>query len=112
MLQSLVRWSIHNRVVVVVLAVLLLAAGVYAAFQARLDVFPDFAPPQAVIQTEAPGLSPTEVEQLVTLPLESAVNGVPHLETLRSQSVQGLSVLTVIFQDSTDVYRARQQLTE
>jgi CzcA family heavy metal efflux pump len=96
----------------VVLALLLLAAGLYAAARARLDVFPDFAPPQVVVQTEAPGLSPAEVEQLVTLPIESALNGLPRLDTLRSESIQGLSVVTVIFQDGTDVYRARQQVGE
>src|SRR5204863_4138494 len=82
------------------------------AGRARLDVFPEFAPPQVVVQTEAPGLSPLEVEQLVTLPIEQAVNGIPRLETLRSQSIQGLSVITAIFEDGTDLYRARQQVSE
>ncbi len=112
MLQALVGWSIHNRVVVVVLAVFLLVLGAYAAGHAKLDVFPEFAPPQVVIQTEAPGLSPGEVEQLVTLPLESAVNGIARLDVLRSKSIQGLSVITVIFQDGTDIYRARQLVAE
>jgi CzcA family heavy metal efflux pump len=112
MLQALVDWSIHNRVVVVVLAVLLLGLGLYAADRARLDVFPEFAPPQVVIQTEAPGLSAGEVEQLITLPIETAVNGIPRLDVLRSHSIQGLSVITVIFQDGTDIYRARQLVAE
>src|SRR5262245_59257367 len=112
MLQAVVNWSIHNRVVVLALAVLLLLLGVNAARRARLDVFPEFAPPQVVIQTEAPGLSPNEVEQLVTLPIEYAVNGIPRLDVLRSKSVQGLSVVEIIFQDGTDIYRARQQVTE
>jgi CzcA family heavy metal efflux pump len=112
MLQALVAWSIRNRVLVVVLAGLLLVGGLYASKSARLDVFPEFTPPQVVIQTEAPGLSASEVEQLVTLPVENAVNGVPRLEVLRSQSIQGLSVLTVIFQDGTDLYRARQVVGE
>jgi CzcA family heavy metal efflux pump len=112
MLQGLVAWSLRQRVVVLVLAVLLLLAGLHAARTARLDVFPEFAPPQVVIQTEAPGLSPREVEQLVTLPVEQAVNGVPRLDVLRSQSVQGLSVVNVLFQDGTDIYRARQLVTE
>jgi CzcA family heavy metal efflux pump len=112
MLQALVHWSIHNRVVVLVLAVLLLVLGLYAASHAKLDVFPEFAPPQVIIQTEAPGLSASEVEQLVTLPLETAINGIPRLDVLRSKSIQGLSVLTVIFQDGTDIYRARQLVTE
>src|SRR5437588_5712083 len=112
MLQAVVLWSLRNRVVVVALALLLLGIGVFAVRKSRLDVFPEFAPPQVVIQTEAPGLSPSEVEQLVTLPVENAVNGIPRLETLRSQSIQGLSVITVIFQDGTDLDRARQRVAE
>jgi len=112
MLPSIVAWSIRQNIVVVVLAGLLLAAGLYASSRASLDVFPEFAPPQVVIQTEAPGLSPTEVEQLVTVQIESTVNGVPRLDVLRSQSIQGLSVITAVFQDGTDIYRARQQIAE
>ncbi len=112
MLQPLVAWSLRYRALVVVLAALALVVGVHAALHARLDVFPEFAPPLAVIQTECPGLAPADVEQLVTLPIEAAVNGVPRLATLRSQSIQGLSVITAIFQDGTDIYRARQQITE
>jgi CzcA family heavy metal efflux pump len=112
MLQAIVAWSIRNRVVVVVLAVLLLVGGLYATRQSKLDVFPEFAPPQVVVQTEAPGLSATEVEQLVTLPIEQAVSGIARLDVLRSQSIQGLSVITVIFTDGTDIYRARQQVAE
>jgi CzcA family heavy metal efflux pump len=112
MLQAIVAWSIRNRVVVVVLAAGLLAGGVYAARQAKLDVFPEFAPPQVIVQTESPGLSAAEVEQLVTLPIEQAVNGISGLDVLRSQSIQGLSVVTAIFTDGTDIYRARQQVAE
>src|SRR5436309_7011971 len=99
MLQATVEWSTRNRVVVLVLAASLLALGAYAAGHARLDVFPEFAPPEVVIQTEAPGLSPAEVEQMVTLPVESAVNGLPRLDVVRSRSIQGLSVVNVIFAD-------------
>jgi CzcA family heavy metal efflux pump len=112
MLQAIVNWSIRNRVAVLVLAMLLLGTGIYATGQARLDVFPEFAPPRVVVQTEAPGLAPEQVEQLITQPIENTVNGVPHLATLRSQSIQGLSVVTAVFQDGTDVYRARQQIGE
>ncbi len=112
MLQALVSWSLRYRVVVVVLAALLLVIGIYAAGRARLDVFPEFAPPFVVVQTEAPGLAPAEVEQLVTIPLETVLNGVPRLALLRSQSIQGLSVITAFFRDGTDIYRARQQVTE
>src|SRR6516225_7843740 len=112
MLPAIVAWSIRNRIVVVVLAALLLAGGLYATRQSKLDVFPEFAPPQVVVQTEAPGLSATEVEQLVTLPIEQAVSGIARLDVLRSQSIQGLSVITVIFTDGADIYRARQQVAE
>jgi CzcA family heavy metal efflux pump len=112
LLQAIVNASLNNRVVVVVLAVLLIGLGLYATQHARLDVFPEFAPPQAVIQTECPGLSCQQVEQLVTVPIEMAVHGIARLETLRSQSIQGLSVITAIFQDGTDIYRARQQVAE
>jgi CzcA family heavy metal efflux pump len=112
MLQAIVRWSINNRAVVVVLSALLLAFGYYAVEHAKLDVFPEFVPPQVVVQTEAPGLAADEVEPLVTLPIEQALLGIPGLGVLRSQSIQGLSVSTLIFQDGTDIYRARQLVAE
>src|SRR2546429_9968003 len=112
MLQALVHWSIHNRVVVVALAILLLVLGIVAAANAKLDVFPEFAPPQVSVQTECPGLSPSEVEQLVTLPIETAVNGISGLVVLRSRSIQGLSVITIVFGSGTDIHRARTQGTE
>src|SRR5262245_10717142 len=84
MLQAIVQWSVRQRFVVVILAVALLGAGFYATQHAALDVFPEFTPPQVTVQTEAPGLSPTEVEQLVTTPVEAAVSGLPRLEVSRS----------------------------
>ena len=112
MLQSLVAWSLKRRAVVVVLAAILLVVGIHASFKSRLDVFPEFAPPQVIIQTECPGLAPLDVEQLVTIPIEASVNGVPRLGKLRSQSIQGLSVITAIFLDGANVDRARQQVAE
>ena len=112
MLTSLVDWSIRNRVVVLALAALLLVVGSNAALRSKLDVFPEFAPPEVVVQTEAPGLSPTEVEQLVTSPLETALSGLPRLDVIRSRSIQGLSVITIVFKDGADIYRARQQVSE
>src|SRR6516162_764289 len=112
MLQTIVHWSIHNRIVVVVLAAMLIGVGMFATANARLDVFPEFAPPQVVVQTECPGLSAADVEQLVTLPIEMAVQGISRLDVLRSKSVQGLSVIEVVFQGGTDIYRARQQVAE
>ena len=94
------------------LACLVVGYGVYSAYHARLDVYPEFAPPQVVIQTEAPGLSPENVEQLVTRVVETSLNGAPNVESVRSQSIQGLSVVTVIFEEKTYVYRARQIVSE
>jgi Cu/Ag efflux pump CusA len=85
MLQAIVRWSLGNRAVVLVLAALFLLAGFYAAAHARLDAFPEFAPPQVIVQTEAPGLSALDVEQLVTLPLEQALIGTAGLDVIRSR---------------------------
>ena len=112
MLKALVEFSIRYRGVVIALACLVLAYGLNTAAHARLDVFPEFAPPQVVIQTEAVGLASEQVEQLVTRPIEMTVNGVANLETIRSQSTQGLSVITAVFRDGTDIYRARQMVSE
>lgn len=112
MLSRLVAFSIHFRGVVLALSCVVVAYGLYTAWHARLDVYPEFAPPQVSVQTEAPGLSPEDVEQLVTRPIENALNGAPNLESLRSQSIQGLSVITAVFEERTDVYRARQIISE
>jgi len=112
MLQALVHFSLKFRGVVVALACVLLGYGLYVASHAKLDVFPDFVQPQVVIQTECPGLSPEQVELLVTLPIESMVNGLGDMESLRSESIQGLSIITAVFKEGTDVFRARQMLGE
>jgi CzcA family heavy metal efflux pump len=112
MLARLVTFSLRFRGVVVALACVTAGYGLYAASTAKRDVFPEFAPPQVVIQTEAPGLSPEEVEALVTRPVEHAVNGVGSLESIRSESIQGLSVVTAVFREGTDVLRARQMVGE
>lgn len=112
MLQRLVHLSIRFRGVVIALACLVVGYGIYATSRAKYDVYPEFAPPLVEIQTEAPGLSPEEVEELVTRPIENTVNGVTNLETLRSQSVQGLSIVTAIFEEHSDVFRSRQVVGE
>ena len=112
MLTTLVSFSVRFRGVVIALACLLLAYGVHVARHAQLDVLPDFAPPQVVVQTESPGLSPEQVEALVTIPVENALNGAGGLESIRSESIQGLSIITVVFKDGTDVLVARQMLSE
>ena len=108
MLQRVVEFSLRFRGVILALGLLVAGYGAYIAQQTKLDVFPEFAPPLIVIQTEAPGLSAEEVEALVTLPIEYGLNGTPDLESLYSQSIQGLSVVTVVFHDTADIYRARQ----
>jgi len=111
-LSKLVAVSIRFRGVVLAIACLVIGYGIYSAYHARLDVYPEFAPPTVVVQTEAPGLSPENVEQLVTRVVESSLNGAPSVEAIRSQSIQGLSVVTVVFEERTDVYRARQIVSE
>ncbi|MDA8164796.1 MAG: efflux RND transporter permease subunit [Desulfobacteraceae bacterium] len=111
-LSAIVRSSLRHSGVVIVLACLMVVYGLYSLSKAKYGVFPEFAPPQVVIQAEAPGLSPEQVEALVTQPVENAVNGVPGIETLRSSSIQGLSLITVTFVPGSDIYRNRQAVTE
>jgi len=112
MLNAILKWSIVRRWLVVLGAIAVTVLGIYNLTQMPLDVFPDFAPPQVEIQTEAPGLAPEEVEALITLPIESAINGTPGVTTVRSSSAVGISVVKVIFGWRTDVYQARQLVTE
>jgi CzcA family heavy metal efflux pump len=112
MLKRLVEISLHRRGVVITLAMGLIFYGLFVASRARLDVFPEFVQPQVGVQTEAPGLSPEQVEVLVTRPVENAMNGAVNLEAVRSESIQGLSVVTAVFKDATDIFRARQMLSE
>lgn len=112
LLASIIGFSLRYYGVVIALALLFAGYGLYALSGASYDVFPEFAPPQVSIQTEAPGLAPEQVEVLVTQPVENAVNGVPGIQALRSQSIQGLSVITATFDPGSDVYRDRQNLGE
>ncbi len=112
MLQRILELSLEHRRAVLLLAAAWVGFGLHVAAHAPLEVLPDFAPPQADVQTEAPGLSPEQVEQLVTRPIESALGGVPGLETLRSDSIQGLSVVNVVFAENTDPFRVRQLIAE
>jgi len=109
---ALVRFAIRFRGIVAALACVLVAYGIYALGRAKYDVFPEFAPPQVSIQTEAVGLTPEQVEILVTRPIENAISGVPGVRTLRSTSIQGLSVVTVFFEPASDIYRDRQVVAE
>src|SRR3569833_1366151 len=112
MLQALVSFSLRRRGVVIVLAAVLLGYGVHVVATAKMDVFPNFVQPQVAIQTECPGLAPEQVELLVTVPIETTVNGLGEMESLRSESIEGLSIITVVFKEGTDVFRARQILAE
>lgn len=111
-MRWLIASALHQRVLVLTLAVILVGFGIHALREMPLDVFPEFAPPQVEIQTEAPGLTTEEVESFITVPLENAVNGTAWLKTLRSKSVLGLSSVVCIFQEGTDLMRARQLIQE
>lgn len=112
MLNGLISWSIGNRFIVVVLAVLLMLGGTYVASNSDIDVLPEFAPPQVVVETQAYGMVPEQVEALVSIPLESVLNGVPNVDNIRSLSMSGVSVITVVFKYGTDIYNARQLVSE
>jgi CzcA family heavy metal efflux pump len=112
MLNRIVHFSLRFRGVVVALACVLIGYGIYVASRAKLDVFPNFVPPQVVVQTDAAGLSPEQVEVLVTRPIETTINGLGNMESLRSESIQGLSVITAVFKEGTDIFVARQMLAE
>lgn len=112
MLNAIVHFSLRFRGVALSLALALLGYGIYSLSQAKYDVFPEFAPPLVAIQTEAPGLSAEQVELLVTQPIENVVNGVTGIESLRSNSIQGLSVINIMFQTSGDIYLDRQLVAE
>jgi CzcA family heavy metal efflux pump len=112
MLRWLLQVSLRYRVALVIAAAALLVVGAYRAYSTPLDVFPEFAPPLVEVQVEAPGLSSEAVEQLVTLPLESALNGLPRMTTIRSKSVQGLSSIVMLFERGSDIFQARQIVSE
>jgi CzcA family heavy metal efflux pump len=111
-LNNIVKWSIERRWLVVLISLALSIWGFRVLGQMPLDVFPNFAPPQVEIQVDAEGLAPEEVESLVTRPIESAINGTPGLTALRSSSAVGIASVKAVFGWDTDIYRARQLVTE
>ncbi len=112
LLDQTLKTSIAQRWFIVAASIAVTIWGVFSITQMPLDVFPEFAPPQVDIHTEAPGLAPEEVETQITVPIESAVNGLPGVITVRSSSKVGLSMVQVVFNQSADIYRARQSVTE
>jgi CzcA family heavy metal efflux pump len=112
MLTAIVRFAIRYYGIVIALSAVLAGYGSYRFAQAGLDIFPEFSPKRVIIQTEAPGLSAEQVEILVTQQIENALAGLIGLQTLRSESIQGLSIVTAIFGERSDIYRNRQQVGE
>ena len=112
MMKSIVTLCVRHFGAVSALTALALILGCWAALSSPLDVFPEFVPSQVDVQTEAPGLAPQQVEELVTKPVENAVNGTSGLATMRSESIPGLSVVTITFADNVDVHVARQGISE
>src|SRR6202163_4828423 len=111
-MRGLVSLCVRHFGSVTALSVLALLLGCWGVMRAPLDVFPEFVPSQVDIQTEAPGFAPQQVEELVTKQVENAVNGAAGLATLRSESIPGLSVVTITFADGVDVHIARQGISE
>lgn len=112
LLNRILKNSIAQRWFIVAAAIAVTIWGVFTVSQMPLDVFPEFAPPQVDIHTEAPGLAPEEVETQITVPIESAVNGLPGVTTVRSSSKVGLSMVQVVFDQEADISQARQSVTE
>jgi cobalt-zinc-cadmium resistance protein CzcA len=112
MLENIIRWSVANRIIVVILSLVLVAGGLAAMQRLPIDAVPDVTNVQVQVLTKAPALGPEEVEKFITTPVELAMSGLPGLEEVRSTSKFGLSAVTVVFEDGTDIYFARQLINE
>jgi cobalt-zinc-cadmium resistance protein CzcA len=112
MLNALIQWSLNNRFFVLVTTLLIAGLGIYSALNLPIDAVPDLTNVQVQVLTEAPALSPLEVETLISYPVEGAMSGLPNVEQIRSISKFGISVVTIVFKEGTDIYRARQLVGE
>ena len=112
MIEALIRWSLKQRVLLAVVFLVMLIAGLLAVQRLSVDAFPDVTNVQVQIATEAPGRPPTEVERFITAPIEISMTGLPGLVEMRSLNRNGVSLITLVFTDKTDVYFARQLVLE
>ena len=112
MINNLIQWSLHNRLAVLLISGILLAVGSYTSLRMPVDVFPDLTAPTVTVLVEGHGMAPQEMETLVTFPIETAVNGAANVRRVRSATAVGIAVVWVEFEWGTDIYKARQTVTE
>src|SRR5690349_16453847 len=112
MIEFMIRYSLKNRGFVLLMVLALVGSGLYSLVRLPIDAVPDITNVQVIALTSAPALGPEEIEQFITIPVENAMNGIPKIKEIRSFSQFGISGVTIIFQDGTDIYWARQQVSE
>ena len=110
MVRAIITWSLHNRLIVLLGTLMLIAVGLYSAYHLNVEAYPDPTPPLVEVITQNPGASPEEMERLITIPIEIALNGMPGLHRLRSTTIAGLSDIKCVFTYGTDYWKARQEV--